>query len=251
MKLSMGELSKKNILYCNTCLANFNDTPRVSEVTFERRELSDPPYKYVKKGNSIYLQYFDLSEQKFKLNKEYTLSRNDTVNWLADKKSLDSKDGISVGGFSTYLGQQVIEIDGHPFKTFRFLEDHDMSASHSSYYTKEVFLDQSTLIPIKFVTTQCDYKTRKKLLYSSVTFLTSSGNALSDYTNKQTQDLVLYENKSNVWTVLQKQEFFKMFTPGMKRYADCLLNKLNGHISFYHFEQNPFFKSLVGRKECE
>jgi hypothetical protein len=228
-----------------------SDTPRVAEVTFERRDLSDPPYKYIRKGNSIYLQYFDLREQKIKLNREYTLSRSDTVNWLANKNSLDSKDGISVSGFSIYLGQQVIAINGQLFKSFRFLEDHYELGSHSSYYTKEVFLDQLTLIPIKFVMTQYDYKTRKKLLYSSVTFLTSSGKALSDYTNKQTADLVLYENKSKVWTGQQKQEFFKMFAPNMKQYVDCLLNKLDGHISFYHFEQSPFFKSLVVRKECE
>jgi hypothetical protein len=228
-----------------------SDSPLVTKDTFERRDWSDYPYKYIRKGSNIYVQYFDLGKRKLRLNKEYSLSRSDTVKLLADKNSLDSKDGISVSGFSTYLGEETIEINGKQFKAYRFLEDHDQLSSHPSYYTKEVFLDQRTLIPIKFVTTHYDYKTRRKLLYSSMTILASSSNVLPDYTNKTTEDLVLYENKSTIWSERQKQVFLSMFTFDMKQYAECLLKKLDGHISFYGFEQNIYFKRLVVSKECE
>ncbi len=228
-----------------------SDTPLVTKDTFERHGGSEYPYKYVKKDNSIYLQYFDLEKRKLRIKKEYSLNRNDTVKSLADKNSLDSKDGISVGGYSTYLGEKTIDINGKQFSTFHFLEDHDQLSSHPSYYTKEVFLERKTLIPIKFVTTNYDYKTRRRLLYRSVTVLTSSSTALADYTNKTTDDLVLYENKSTAWTEQQKQLFREMFSPDMKQYVDCLLMKLDGYISFFHFEQNMYFKTLVVGKECE
>lgn len=227
------------------------DTPLVLKDTFERRGWSEQPYKYVRKGNSVYLQYFDLGKRKLRLNKEYSLNHSDTVKWLANKNSLDSKHGISVDGFSTYLGEAVININGRQFKTFHFLEVYDQLSSHPSYDTKEVFLEQQTLMPVKFVTTNYDYKTRKKLLYSSVTILTFSSNTLTDYTNKTTGDLVLYENKSTTWTLQQKQAFLNTFATDMRPYAECLLKKMDGHISFFHFEQNMYFKRLVVSKECE
>lgn len=228
-----------------------SETPLITIDSFQRLGWSNYPYKYIRKGNSIYLQYFDLEKQKLKLHKEYSLNRSDTVKRLANKNSLDSKDGISVSGFSTYLGEEIIEINGKKFMTLRFLEDHNEPSSHPSYYTKEVFLDRATLIPIKFVTTLYDYKTRQKKLYSSVTVLTSSNNILPDYTNKKTDDLLLYEDTSTIWSAKQKDDFLKKFPPGMKSYAECLLKKIDGQISYFHFEKNWYFQSLIVKKVCE
>jgi hypothetical protein len=228
-----------------------SDTLLVTKDTFERRGWSDYPYKYIRKGNNIYLQYFDLGKRKLQLNKEYSLNRSDTVKWLAEKNSLDSKDGISVGGFSTYLGEETVEVNGKQFEAFRFLEDHDQLSSHPSYYTEEIFLEKTKLIPIKFVVTLYDYKTRQRKLYSSVTLLASSSNSLLDYTNKKTDDLVLYEDKSTQWIQQQINEFLKKFPSDKKEYAECLLKKLNGHISFYHFEQSIYFKHLIVNRGCE
>ena len=121
-----------------------SEIPLVTKDSFERREGSNHPYKYIMKRNSIFLQYSDVRRRKLKLHKEYSLSHSDTVNSLAEKHSLDSKYGISVSGFSTYLGVAKVEINGKQFNTFRFLEDHYESSSHPSYFTKEVFLDQAT-----------------------------------------------------------------------------------------------------------
>lgn len=250
--LSNGKIIRKEypvLQYMFTKI--ISDTPLFTKDTFERRGLSEHPYKYIRKANSIYLQYFDLGKRKLQVNKEYSLNRSDTVKWLAEKNSLGNKDGISVGGFSTYLGEETININDKHFKTYRFLEDHYQLSSHSSYYTEEIFLEQTTLIPIKFVVTLYDYKTRQRQLYNSVTLLASSSNSLPNYTNKKTGDLILYENKSTIWTEKQKQEFIKMFPPDRKQYGDCLLKKLDGNISFFHFERDIYFKRLVTGKECE
>lgn len=228
-----------------------SDTPLVTKDTFRIGGWPNYPYKYVRKGKSIYLQYFDLEKKRLKLNKEYSLDMRDTVQGLAKKYILDSKNGISVGGFSTYIGEETIEINSNQFKVFRFLENHYQLSSHPSYHTEEVFLEQSTLIPIKFITTIYDYKTIRKDLYSSVTVLVSTNNTLVDYTSKTTEDLVLYENKSTLWTEKQIQEFYSMFVSCLKEYADCLLKKLDGHISFFHFKRSVYFRSLVVSKECE
>ena len=174
-----------------------SEKPFVQKAHFERANYSFYPYKYVRKGSDIYISYFDLGNQKQELHREYSLNIRDTVKRLVNKSSLASKDGISVGGFSTYLGEAKIVLNGKCFNTFRFLEDHDYFTSHPNYYTEEVFLDQTTLIPIKFITLSYDYYPRQKKLYSSITELASSSNVLPDYTHKKTEDLVLYENKNH------------------------------------------------------
>jgi len=229
-----------------------SDTPLVTKDTFARRGWFQYPYKYVRKGNNIYLQYFDLGKRKLRLNKEYSLNRGDTVKWLADKNSLDSKDGISVGGFSTYLGEEIVEINGNQFKTYHFSEKHPVTGFDGRTYIKEVFLEQTNMLPIKFVTTYYyDDEMGQKDLYYSVTILNLSSNSLPDYTSKTTENLILYENKSTVWTNQQKKAFLEMFTSDKQPFAQCLLKKLDGHISFFHFEQNMCFKSLLMKKECE
>ena len=228
-----------------------SDSPLVTKDEFQRRNLTDYPYKYIRKENSIYLQYFDLGKRRLKLNRQYSLDVRDTVKMLANKSSLDSEDGISVGGFSTFLGEEKIEINGRQFQTFRFLEEHAQGNSHLRYYKKEVFLEKETLIPIKFVFVNYDDTGKQKLFYSTVTVLNFSGNILADYTNKTTGDLVLYEIKSTTWTEQQKQVFLSVFSTEEKQYADCLLKKLDGHIRFYHFEKSIHFRALLSNKECE
>lgn len=228
-----------------------SDTPWITKDTFQRRGRSDYPYKYIRRGNSIYLQYVDLRKRKFQLYKEYSLDHRDTVKSLVYKTSLDSKYGISVGGFSTYLGEETIQINGKSFTTFHFLEDHDGGGSHPSYYTTDVFIDKITLIPIKYIHINYDYITRQRVLYNSITMLASSGNTLPDYTNKKLEDLVIYENKSTAWTERQKLELFKMYPTDTKKFIDCLIKKLDGYISFFHFEQDIRFKRLLISKECE
>lgn len=251
-EVNLGTIIEKNYpvlqyLYTNVV----SDTPLVTIDSFARRNIAGYPYKYIRKGNFIYLRYFDLQKHQLQLHKEYSLDIKDTVKWLAEKGSLDSRYGISVDGFSTYLGEATLKINDKEFSVFRFLEDHYQPGSHPSYYTTEIYLEKKTLIPIKFITTHYDYKTRQKQLYNSITVLASSGNTLPDYTNKKTDDLVLYENKSTAWTEKQKQEFLENFSPNMRPYADCLLKKLDGRISYFNFKQNIYFKRLIVGKECE
>jgi hypothetical protein len=226
-----------------------SDSPVVTKDTFETRTWSRHPYKYIKKGSDIYLQYFDLGKRKLRLNKEYCLTGSDTIKWLADKYSLDNKDGIYVSGYSTYQGEEMVEINGRQFKAYHFSENHPAGSFDARSYVKDVFLEQKSLVPIKFVTIYYDDKTGQKDLYSATTILSSSGSALPDYTGKTPEDLVLYEDRNLIWTEQQKQAFLKLFKSG--QYADCLLKKLDGHISFFHFEQNMYFRNLVRSRQCE
>lgn len=228
-----------------------SEEPWVTVDSFEKRSWSDHPYKYIKKGNRIYLQYFDLQKRKLRLNQEYSLAYGDTVKGLAEKNTLDSKDGISVGGYSVYLGEEVITINGKEFKTFRFREDHYRPSSHPGYYTVEVFIDQATLIPVKYIHTNFDFWTTEKLLYSSITELNSSGNTLPDYTNTKATDLVVYENKDTRWTEKQKQVFLATFPAYEKDFAECLLKKLDGTVCFYYYTQDHYFRRLVAQDKCE
>jgi hypothetical protein len=228
-----------------------NEESVIKKDSFERRNFSHHPYQYIRKGEGIYLQYFDLEKQMLKLNKEYSLNLTDRVKWLTNKNTLDSKNGISVGGFSTYLGEVKIELNGKQFSVLRFLENHDEHSSHSSYSTVEVFIEKTSLIPIKFVTTLYDYRTRRKESFSYVTALFFSSNTLPDYSDKKTENLILFENKSTVWTEKQRQEFQERFPLDQKAYSDCLLEKLDGQISYFHYEQNMYFKKLIISKECE
>lgn len=228
-----------------------SETPLVVKDTFERRDWSNYPYKYVQKGSSIYLQYSERGKRKPQLHKQYSLNRSDTVKWLTDKKSLDSEGRISLNGSSTYLGEERVEINGKQFQTFHFSENHEAWGIDGRPYVEEVFLEQASLLPIKFMTTYYDEKTGQKDLYSSTTILSSSSSSLPNYANKTTEDLVLYEDKSTVWTEQQKQVFLSMFAADRKQYADCLLKKLDGRIRFFHFEQSTYFKGLVVSKACE
>jgi hypothetical protein len=252
-EVANGKITQKDYPVLQYMFTRFiSDTPLVTKDTFERRGRSQYPYKYIKKGNSIYLQYFHLGKKKLQLNKEYSLNHGDTVKWLADKSSLDSKERISVAGFSTYLGEETIEINSKEFKTYHFAEIHPVNGLDARPYIKEVFLEQTNLLPIKLATTYYnDDEMRQKDLYYSVTTLNLSGSSLPDYTNKTTDSLILYENKSTVWTNQQKQAFLEMFSSDKQPFAQCLLKKLDGHISFFHFEQNLYFTSLVLKKECE
>ena len=226
--------------------------PYITKDSFVREPYTYYPYKYIQKDKDIYIQYFDLQVNKIKLHREYSLNNNDTVKFLANKNSLGSKYGISVSGFSVFLGEQTIEINGKTFNTLRFLEDHYAFSSHPSYRTIEVYLEKQTLIPIKFVTTNYEYKMRQKKLYHYVTYLESSGKVLQDYTNKKTEDLIIYEQKSKNWTEKQKTIFLNQFNSDIKsqKYLHCLLELLDGKVSFYHYERTILFKSIIVNSKC-
>jgi hypothetical protein len=218
--------------------------------TYERINSSQYPYKYVRKRNSIYLVYFDLGIKRSQWCKQYSLIAGDTVHSLPDKNTLDSENGITGIGSSTYLGEEKVTINGRQFDTYTFLEDQS-GFGHPYYHTQQVYLEQKTLIPVKILTNFYNFYTREKSSYHNVTLFVDSGNSLRDYSEKMTEDLILYKNRDTIWTAKQKEEFLKWFGPDRKQYAECLLKKLDGHISFFFFNQNWYFRRLLINKECE
>lgn len=218
-----------------------NDSPFVSKDFFYKRDISHYPYRYIRKGKDIYVQYTDIKTGWEQLHKQYSLSLQDTIYKLADKSTLNNKSGISVGAYSYYLGAAAIKLGNKVIRVYRFAEDHQ-NTSHPGFYKKEVFLEQETLVPVKFVITRYDPYTRKKNLYREEIVYTSGGSVLPDYANIKAKDLVLYEDETLIWSARQQQEFLEQFSPGETRYADCMMKTLNGQVNFFKFNENLLYK---------
>jgi len=225
------------------------DSSLVRKEEFLKKEGASPSYSYLKKGDGIFIQYYNAKKKKKKLTRLYSLTMGDTVRCWSEGDDFNYGLGLSFYGLSTYLGQDIIEINGKKFNTFRFLELHPAMGADDVPYKVEVFLEQGTLIPIRFVIMLRGPKMILGALYRTVITLAYSTNRFPDYSGKTDKDMVIYENENTTWTDQQKQRFLSMF-PDMKTYAECLLKKLDGHVSFFHFERSFYFKKLFASPEC-
>lgn len=104
-----------------------------------RAVIPDAPYRYVRKGNAIYIRYYDHPQKKVVLRKEYSLNKADTVKQLIVKTTLGDSTGVTVEGYSVYLGEEFLMLNNKSYKAFRFIEDHFSYNSHGPGYTEEVF----------------------------------------------------------------------------------------------------------------
>ncbi len=233
----------------STILKIVKDSPLVSKEISVRDGYSKYPYKYVLKNNNIYIQYYSNNTKRIEQHKEYSINSNDTVKNLIEKSSLESPSGISVSGYSIYLGEKEIQLNGKLFNTYHFIEDHKSFSSHTYHYKKEVFLEKKSLIPIKIVVIHYDFKSEEKTLYYTVTELAFSSKKLIDYKHKKSQDLILYENKNTCWTEKQKKAFMNQFSENEKKYGECMLVQMDGKIPFFRYEKNPLFFSLFATKK--
>lgn len=224
-----------------------SENPLVIKDSFSVHISSLPSYAYIKKGGKIYLQYFDQGQKKLQLNEEYSLNPVDTVRNLIEKGSIDGSLGPSAEGFSVYLGDTLILLNGKQFETYRFKEHHDFKESciDCIYHTIEVYLDKATLIPLKYIYTNYKDRTKKMELYRIEKELFYSSSSLPDFKNKKEEDLILFENKSLIWTERQRQEFIALFPAQMKDKAESIMKELDGKISFFHFEESLEFRNLV------
>jgi len=227
-----------------------SDTPFVTKEVRECVTLSHYPYVFVRKGNGVYLRFLDLTTGRSKLHKEYSLKPFDTVKGLAEKSTLDSRSGISADGYAIFVGEEPAAINGKVFRVFHFQEWHSLG-SHAGQYTKDVYIEKRTLIPIKFITKHFNDGEGEGDRYSTVTTLHASGNKLLDYSKQLGTDLVLYENTSTHWSQQQKEDFLSGFPGEKKAYASCLLSKLDGQIPFFNFRKNSYFIALVANGRCE
>lgn len=226
------------------------DSPLVVIDSFQIKNYSAYTYRYVKKGSVIYLEYYDKAKRRLQQNKEYSLLASDTVKNLAEKGTLESENGISVSGSSIYKGVRNISINNTSFTTYCFLEFHENS-SESLFFTNEIYLEKKTLIPIKIITISTDKRHERKDGFSIVSALHSSSLALADYSEKTTDDMIIFKNRNITWSEEQKEEFRKMFPASEQVFADCLISKLDGKISFFEYKNNIQFKRMIIEKECE
>lgn len=227
-----------------------NENPLQLKDSFYIDKVEYPSYKYVKKKNCIYVEFFNHYKHKKRQYKQYSLNSADSIP-LMDKNSIDDAQGITLRGYSIFQGTEKIMLRDTQYNTLKFLEIHDNLNSHPSYYTTVVFLEINSLIPVKFIYTSYNPQTKQKAYYRHETLLNASGTILHDYSALKAKDLVLFENKSTTWTEQQKKQFMQKFLPKEKEFGECLLKMLDGNISFYGHERNEYFRSMVINKKCE
>lgn len=210
--------------------------PYYSEENLKKFYINDfayEPYKYIKNNDTIFIEFYDYSINDIRIDPQYVLKETDTIKWLLDKSNLiskQSKNGISAGGFSVFIGETKIEINGNKFDTYKFIEEHKVFINHPFYKRiKEVFFDKKTLLPIKTIESSYDWKTGSKRKGSYVTYLYSKTEKIPNFKTKK--DLIIYEDSSLVWTYNQKKEFLSNCLN--KDYCQCLINNLDGKMNYH------------------
>lgn len=228
-----------------------SDSPLVTKDIYHHRTTHSAAFNYVREGDAIFLCCYDNKGRKEQLLKEFSLIENDTVKKLYVKNSLNSETGFSVDGKSVFKGQKNVIVNNKVIPTYHFLIFKDPRLSEKYYFTEEVYLEKSTLIPIKNVIKKHETKSNKYLLYSTEIILDASSNVLPDYSTKTTHDLDIYTNTELTWTNEQKEWLKNRFGANYQDYVNCLLPYLDGVISFYDIENNSQFLHLMSSKTCK
>lgn len=232
-----------------------NDSPLLVKDIYQTYESKNEPFSYKKSSNSISIVFFDYSKNKISSHVNYILDVNDSVPFMLDKSVLiskQSKDGISFKGKSKYLGIRTVLLNNKPHPSYCFQENDKSPAFDVRFYSKtEVYIDTATLIPIQFISRRYnmdDIYTN----YFSITKIKTITNTVPKY--RFQKDLTLYEDRSLKWTQKQRESFLKDYSTNDKeadRYINCLLNLLDGQVSFYNFDRNLVFKAIVAESKCD
>lgn len=229
------------------------DSPLITKPVYETDNFKYEPYSYRKNKDSIFLIFFDYSKNMYSSHLNYLLNINDSVNLLLDKSSLidkQSTNGISVKGRSKYIGIRTVSVSGKPRQTYCFEEnDKSLTTDLRYYFVTEVYIDTMTLVPVQFISRRFK-KNDNYTNYFSVTKVHSVTTTIPKYTFQK--ELTLYEDSSLRWTQKQREAFLKEYTRDTKskKYITCLLEILDGQISFYDFDSKPLFKTIVTNNSC-
>jgi hypothetical protein len=230
------------------------DSPLVKKDIYYTDNFKYEPFSYRKNKDSISIVFFDYEKKKLSSHVNYILNSNDSVSFMLDKSNLinqQSKNGIYIDGKSKYLGIRTVFVNNHPKQTFCFEENHKtINADVRFYSVTEVYIDTATLVPLQFISRRYnmnDIYTN----YFSITKIKTITNTIPKYAFQK--DLTLYEDKSLKWTQKQRESFLRDYANDTKaeKYIKCLLNLLDGQLSFYNFDRNPIFKSIAVKSKCD
>lgn len=230
------------------------DSPLLKKDIYYTDNFKYEPFSYKKHKDSISIVFFDYEKNKLNSHVDYILNVNDSVSFMLDKSNLikrQSKNGIYIDGKSKYLGIRTVLVNNKPRQTFCFEENHKtLNADVRFYSITEVYIDTATLVPVLFISRRYNMNDTYTN-YFSITKIKSITNAIPKYTFEK--DLTLYEDKSLKWTQKQRDSFLNEYATETKaeNYMKCLLNLLDGQVSFYNFERNPVFKSIVVKSKCD
>lgn len=230
------------------------DSPLVKKDIYYTDDFKYEPFSYKKNKDSISIVFFNYEKNKLDSHVDYILNINDSVSFMLDKSNLinkQSKNGVYINGKSKYLGIRTIFINNKPQQTYCFEENNKTLAADVRFYSiTEVYIDTATLVPVQFISKRYNMKD-VYTNYFSVTKIKTITSTVPKYAFQQ--DLTLYEDKSLKWTQKQRESFLKDYANDTKaeNYMKCLLNLLDGQVSFYNFDRNPIFKSIAVKSKCD
>jgi hypothetical protein len=216
------------------------DSPLVKKDIYYTDNFKYEPFFYKKNKDSISIVFFDYEKNKLSSHVDYILNKNDSVSFMLDKSNL--------------IGQQSkngIYINNKPRPTYCFEENHKtINPDVRSYNITEVYIDTATLIPLQFISRRYNMKD-VYTNYFSITKIKTITNSIPQY-DFQT-NLTLYEDKSLKWTWKQRESFLQEYATDTQaaKYVKCLLDLLDGQVSFYNFDRNPIFKSIAAKGKCD
>lgn len=201
-------------------------------------------YTYIISENIIQLSYISPITSEIIISPYFPLNSYDTINPVTDLNSIDNTSGPSASGYTVYCGTETLNINDTIFNTYHFKKYDNYFLTGKYYFVEDFYLEQSSCIPIQSFVTQFKKSDHKPHLFLAKTILFNSSNLLNEesYTNNKK---IIYEYKNKNWTIKQQQKFLSLFSTKEQEYAQCLLNKLNGTISFYKFDYNREFRLAV------
>lgn len=254
------ELKGKQIIECNYPVKQYQYSTIIKDSPFIQKDfyLSDnfkyEPYSYQKNKQSISIVFFDHQKKQRSSHINYLLNPHDSVDGMLDKSMLieqQSNNGLSFSGTSKYIGKKIILVNNHPRVCYSFIENHKRDAADLQYYIiREMYLDSANLVPVQYIDRTYTYNDQYTHYYN-ITKVKSITTTLPNF--KTPKDLLLYELKTLQWTAKQRAVFLSKSVndPKGTKYLNCILNQIDGVVSFYNYEINPLFKSIVRESKCE
>lgn len=231
------------------------DSPLVTKGYYYTDDYSYEPFYYKKNKDSISMFFFDYGKNQWTSQVNYILNQRDSVSPMASKSNLirnQTKNQIFLDSKSKYLGKRIVIIEDNPRQTYCFEENNKRFGNDVRHYElTEIYIDSATLIPVQFIRRKYNMKDVYTNYYS-ITKVQSLTADIPFYTDEK--DLIVYDNKSLKWTQKQREWFLEKYAqddPEGKSYINCILDSLDGMVSFYDCEQSRLFKTITLKSKCD
>lgn len=107
-------------------------------------------YSFKKRGQSIYLSVYDSSAKKSTRHRQYSLVRGDST-WYVYLLSSQIHGYVSYEGVARFQGDSTLKIqNGKEYPCYIFQEERPMGFHNKEYLISRIFLDKTTLLPLRY-----------------------------------------------------------------------------------------------------